>query len=72
MKTIEINKAVRRLNAQHLQYMAGFYAQGIGGINRFFRARRHKGKFQVYYFDRWYDVPEGTKFYDHNGRDLYV
>jgi hypothetical protein len=70
MTTNEINKTVRSLNAHHMRYMAGFYAQGIGGLNRFFRARRHKGRLQVYDFDVWYDVPEGTTFYDHNGQDL--
>ncbi len=62
---------VRQLNAQHMQYSAGFYAHIEGCPSaRFFRARTVKSVLQVFDFDNWHDVPRGTLFTDHNGRDI--
>lgn len=68
-ETFNANKAVRILNAHHMQYSAGFYGSKIGG--RFFRARVHKGQFQVFNFDFWKTVsPEDAIFHDHNGNNI--
>lgn len=61
-------KVAKRLNDQHMMFSAGFYARPMGG--RYFAARVHNGALQVSDWDTWRDVPNGTIFSDHNGREI--
>ena len=68
-----IDRMVRTLNAHHLTTQAGFYSSGasVGGLGRFFKARRSGDQLEVSDFDKWYPVPLGKAFFhDHNGQNI--
>jgi hypothetical protein len=70
-----IDRMVRTLNAHHLTTQAGFYSSGggVGGLNRFFKARRTGEQLEVFDFDKWYPVPLGKEvFHTHNGENIQL